>query len=457
MTERLVIIGGDAAGMSAAAGARRRRSVDQLEIVAFERGHHTSYSACGIPYFVGDVVHDAEALVARTPEAHRAAGIDVRMRHEVVEIDPASKSVIVRNLDARVDEPAELIEPYSQLVIATGATPYRPPLPGLDAAGVYGVQTLDDGIRLRSVVDIAAPKHVVVVGAGYIGIEMAEALLRRGSSVTVICAQQTPMTSLDPDMGELITAAMLGLGIDLHLGEHVVSLDVEHGHVVAARTADARYPADLVVLGTGAHPNAALAEAAGIVIGPTGGIATDDHQRTSVEGVYAAGDCVETRHLVTGEPIAIALGTHANKQGRVVGINTTGGDAVFPGVIGTAVTKVCEYEVARTGLNEREAASAGLDAFPTKIEGTSRASYYPEPAPLWVKVVTERGTGRLLGAQIVGREGAAKRIDVLAACIWNRMTVEEIISVDLGYAPPFSPVWDPVLVAARVAAATAQA
>jgi NADPH-dependent 2,4-dienoyl-CoA reductase/sulfur reductase-like enzyme len=184
---------------------------------------------------------------------------------------------------------------------------------------------------------------------------------------------------------------------------------------------------------------------------------TDDHQRTSADGVFAAGDCVETRQLVTGGPVAIALGTHANKQGRVVGINATGGDAVFPGVIGTAVTQVCAYEVARTGLNEREAEAAGLDAFPTVIEGTSRASYYPDPSPLRVKVVTERGTGRLLGAQIVGEEGAAKRIDVLATCIWNRMTVEEIISIDLGYAPPFSPVWDPVLVAARVAAATVEA
>ena len=456
MTERLVVIGGDAAGMSAAAGARRRRSTDQLDIVAFERGRHTSYSACGIPYFVGDVVHNADSLVARSPEEHRAKGIDVRMRHEVIDIDTASKSVIVRDLDARVDEPTELVEPYDQLVIATGATPYRPALPGLDAAGVYGVQTLDDGIRLRSLVDEQKPKHVVIVGSGYIGIEMAEALLRRDLVVTVICPQPAPMSSLDPDMGALIADAMRGLGIGLHLGEPVVSFDVEHGHVVAAHTADDRFPADFVVLGTGARPNVALAEAAGIEIGPTGGIVTDDHQRTSADGVFAAGDCVETRHLVTGAPVAIALGTHANKQGRVVGINATGGDAVFPGVVGTAVTQLCELEVARTGLDEHEAAQAGLDAFPTVIDGTSRAGYYPDPAPLRVKLVTERGTGRLLGGQIVGREGAAKRIDVLATCIWNRMTVEEIISLDLGYAPPLSPVWDPVLVAARVAAATVE-
>lgn len=457
MTERLVIIGGDAAGMSAAAGARRRRSVDELEIVAFERGRHTSFSACGIPYLVGDLVPDAESLVARSPEEHRRLGIDVRLRHEVTGIDTAERTVTVHDLDAEPGAPPETVEPYDQLVIATGATPVRPPLPGIDAAGVYGVQTLDDGIVLRRVVDEQSPKHVVVVGSGYIGIEMAEALLRRGLSVTAFCAKSAPMSTLDPDMGDLIADAMRGLGIDLRLGEHVASLEVEDGRVVAVVTPTATYPADLVVLGIGSRPNAALARAAGIVIGPTGGIATDDHQRTSANVVFAAGDCVETRHLVTGAPVAIALGTHANKQGRVVGINATGGDAVFPGVIGTAVTKVCEYEVARTGLNECEAERAELDAFPTVIEGTSRAAYYPESAPVRVKLVTEQGTGRLLGGQIVGREGAAKRIDVLAACIWNAMTVEEIISVDLGYAPPFSPVWDPVLVAARVAAANVKA
>jgi NADPH-dependent 2,4-dienoyl-CoA reductase/sulfur reductase-like enzyme len=451
VTDRLVIIGGDAAGMTAAAGARRRRSVEELEIVAFERGRYTSYSACGIPYFVGDLVEDEAQLVARTPEEHRANGVDVRMRTEVVAIDTESSTVTTRNLD---DEPAgATTEPYDQLVIATGATPFHPPLPGIDAAGVFGVQTLDDGIAVRRFVDEEQPKRAVVIGAGYIGVEMAEALLRRGLSVTVVCGQAAPMATFDPDMGDVMADALRGLGIDLHLGERVERLEVEDGRVRAAVTDDARYPADFVVLGTGVRPNVELARAAGITIGSTGGIVTDDHQRTSADGVFAAGDCVETRHLVTGGPAHVALGTHANKQGRVIGINATGGDAVFPGVLGTAVSQVCHYQVARTGLNEREAEAAGLDAFPITIDGTSRAAYYPEAASLRVKFVTEAGTGRLLGAQIVGREGAAKRIDVLAACIWNRMTVEDIISVDLGYAPPFSPVWDPVLVAARVAAA----
>jgi NADPH-dependent 2,4-dienoyl-CoA reductase/sulfur reductase-like enzyme len=454
VTERLLVVGGDAAGMSAAAGARRRRTVDELEIVAFEKGEHTSFAACGIPYLVGDLVHDADDLVARTPEEHRRLGIDVRMRHEVIAIDTDAHTVTVRDLDASSGASSEMVERYDQLVIATGATPIRPELPGIDATGIYGVQTLDDGIVLRGVVDEESPRRAVVVGAGYIGVEIGEALLRRGLDVTMLCADPTPLTTLDADMGEEIADALRGLGIDLHLGEHAHGFTVEGGRAIAAETDTGIYPADLIVLGIGARPNVTLARNAGITIGPTGGIVTDDHQRTSAPHVFAAGDCIETRHLVTGAPVAIALGTHANKQGRVVGINATGGEAVFPGVLGTAVTKVCDYEVARTGLTEHEAEEAGFDAYPTTIDATSRAQYYPEATPIRVKVVTEKQTGRLLGAQIVGREGAAKRVDVLAACLWNGMTVEEIISLDLGYAPPFSPVWDPVLVAARVAAAS---
>jgi NADPH-dependent 2,4-dienoyl-CoA reductase/sulfur reductase-like enzyme len=449
VTERLVVVGGDAAGMSAAAGARRRRSAEELEIVAFERGRFTSYAACGVPYYVGDLVHDADDLIARTPEEHRRKGIDVHLRHEVVAIDTAARQVTVRDLDAGRERDVS----YDQLVIATGGSPHQPPLPGLDAEGVYGVQTLEDGIEVRRIVDETTPKHAVVVGGGYIGVEMAEALLRRGLEVTLVCAHPAPMSTLDPDMGDLVAAAMRGLGVNLRLVERAQRLEVEDGRVTGVTTPLGTLHADIVVLGTGARPNSELARAAGIAIGETGGIVTDDHQRTSVAGVFAAGDCVETRHLVSGAPVAIALGTHANKQGRVVGINTTGGDAVFPGVLGTAVTKVCEYEVGRTGLNEEQAGDAGLDFVATTIDGSTRAHYFPESQPIRVKVVAERGTGRLLGAQIVGREGAAKRIDVLAACLWNRMGVEDVINLDLGYAPPFSPVWDPVLVAARAAAA----
>jgi NADPH-dependent 2,4-dienoyl-CoA reductase/sulfur reductase-like enzyme len=446
VTERLVVVGGDAGGMTAAATARRRRSTDDLEIVAFERGEYTSYSACGIPFLVGGIVDDADRLVARTPAEHRRRGIDARTGHDVVALDLDRRAVRVR----RLDDGAETWEPFGQLVLATGSTPRRPPLPGVDADGVYGVQTLGDGLALRDAL-ARRPRHAVVVGGGYVGLELAEALRRRELEVTLVESASHPMSTLDPEMGALVTEALQDVGITVHTGEAVERFDVDGGAVRAVHTRHRTLPADVVILGLGVAPNVDLARDAGVTIGAAGGVAVDDHTRTSAPGVFAAGDCAETFHRVSRRPVVAALGTHANKQGRVAGINATGGDAAFRGVLGTAAVKVCRYEVARTGLNEREAADAGFDADAVTIEATSRAGYLPGAAPMRVRVVVERGSGRLLGAQIVGEEGAAKRIDALATAIWNDMTVEEVASLDLSYAPPFGPVWDPSQVAARAA------
>ena len=450
MTERLVVIGGDAAGMTAAARARRRRDPEDLDIVAFERGAYTSYSACGIPYFVGDLLSDIDGLVARSPDEHRKNGIDVRTGHEVVAIDVNKRRVRVRDL---AGGGAERDEPFDQLVVAAGSVPTRPDVPGVDAEGIFGVQTLADGVSVRQAVDEREPRRAVVVGGGYVGLEMAEALVRRGLEVALVDRTEQPMAStLDLDMGDLVADALRSVGVTLHLGEAVDGFEADNGSVRAVHTANRSLPADIVVLGLGVRPNVALAREAGIAIGNKGGIVTDARMETSIGGVWSAGDCVESVDRITGLPIVVALGTHANKQGRVVGINATGGDVRFPGVVGTAVSKICVYEVARVGLTEREAADLDLDVVAAKIESTSRAGYYPGAAPIKVKVVAERPAGRLVGAQIVGAEGAAKRIDVLATAIWNRMTVDEVASLDLSYAPPFSPVWDPVLVAARKAA-----
>lgn len=451
MTERLVVIGGDAAGMTAAARARRRRDREDLEIVAFERGPYTSYSACGIPYLVGDLVSDVDDLVARTPDEHRRNGIDVRTGHEVVAIDLNRRRVRVRDLAG--DGAAERDEPFDQLVVATGAVPSRPHVPGADAEGILGVQTLADGVTARRAVDERAPRRAVVVGGGYVGLEMAEALVRRGLEVALVDRTEQPMAgTLDLDMGALVADALRSVGVTLYLGEAVDGFDVKDGSVHAVHTGNRSLPADIVVLGLGVRPDSALAKQAGVAVGGTGGIVTDARMETSVGGIWAAGDCVESTHRITGLPVALALGTHANKQGRVVGINATGGDVRFPGVIGTAVSKICVYEVARTGLTEYQAAEHDLDVVAATIESTTRAGYYPDAAPIKVKVVADRRDGRILGAQIVGSEGAAKRIDVVATAIWNRMPVDEVASLDLSYAPPFSPVWDPVLVAARKAA-----
>ncbi|MEU4411041.1 FAD-dependent oxidoreductase [Streptosporangium sp. NPDC023963] len=447
MAERLVVIGGDAAGMSAASQARRRRGPGDLRIVAFEKGAHASYSACGIPYLVGGEVSDVESLISRRPEVFRdELDIDLRLRSEVVEIDLDRRAVAVRD-----ERGGRGWEPFDQLVVATGAVPARPDLPGAGAEGVYGVQTLDDGIALlRALED--EPRRAVVVGGGYIGLEMAEAMVRRGLEVSLVDAAEQPMGTLDPDMGALVADALRDLGVKVHLGERIEGFEESGGRVTAARTENRTLPADLVVLGLGTRPNSALAEAAGIPVGETSGIVTDRRMRTPVEGVWAAGDCVENFHRVSRRPVAIALGTHANKQGRVAGINIGGGHASFPGVVGTAVSKICEYEVARTGLTTAAAEKAGFEPVGGIVESTTRAGYYPGARQMKIKTIADRGTGRLLGAQIVGQEGAAKRIDALAVAIWHEMTVEEMSGLDLSYAPPFAPVWDPVLIAARKAA-----
>ncbi|MGH8974518.1 MAG: FAD-dependent oxidoreductase [Acidimicrobiia bacterium] len=446
--ERLVVIGGDAAGMSAASEARRRRPVEDLEIVAFERGRYTSYSACGIPYFIGDVVADSESLVARSPDEHRRREIDVRIRHEVTAIDPEARCVTVRDLDSE----SESQQGYDQLMVATGAVPVRPDLPGADAAGIFGVQVLGDGLAIRRFLDAEdTPGRGVVVGGGYIGLEMAEALVQRGLEVALVDQAPQPMRTLDPDMGALVADGMRAIGVELHLGARVEGYEASGGRVRAVVTADGSVPADIVVLGIGVRPNTALATAGGIATGPSGGIVVDRRMRTPTAGVWAAGDCAEVHHRVSRRPAAIALGTHANKQGRVAGVNLGGGYATFPGVVGTAVTKVCGLEVARTGLSEAEAEAAGFAFESVTVGSTTRAGYFPGSARITTKLVAERRSGRLLGAQIVGAEGAAKRIDVLACALWNEMAVDEITNLDLGYAPPFSPVWDPVLIAARKA------
>jgi NADPH-dependent 2,4-dienoyl-CoA reductase/sulfur reductase-like enzyme len=453
MGRRLVVIGGDAGGMAAASQARR---VDPLlDIVAVEKGRWTSYSACGIPYLVGGEVARLDDLVARTPEQLQAQGIDVRIRHEAMAIDLDVGKVEVR--DHKLNRTFQL--GFDHIHLATGAHPFRPPLPGIDEPFIGGVQTLDDAqalMRLLTHPPAWAPsgvKRVVVVGAGYIGLEMAEACIRRGLLVTLITATPEVMPTLDADMGKRITLALRKLGVTVRCGEVVKGFDAGAVHTDAGVT-----PADLVLLGIGVAPNSALAAESGLELGVRGSIVVDRRQRTSHEAVWSAGDCCESTHLVSGEKVHVALGTIANKQGRVAGTNLGGGYATFAGVLGTAVTKVCELEVARTGLTEAEASAAGFVAVAATVDSTTIAGYLPDAAPMRVKVVAERGTGRMLGAQIVGSgPGSAKRIDVVATALTARMTAADVAELDLAYAPPFGPVWDPVAIAARRAAVVADA
>ncbi|GAA1801090.1 FAD-dependent oxidoreductase [Planosporangium flavigriseum] len=450
MARRLVVIGGNAAGMSAASQARRRRGRDDLEIVVFERGNFTSYSSCGIPYWVGGLVEGPDKLIARAPATFRDEyAIDVRLRHEVVAIDLESRHVVARNLE-NGGEPVHVR--FDDLMYAPGAEPVRPDWADGGLAGVFGMQTLDDGAALMDWLGAEpAPEHAVVVGAGYIGVEMAEALVRHGLRVTLVERGAEPMSSVDPDMGALVREAICGMNIEVRTGVTVTGLKESDGRISAVVTDSGELPADVVLLGLGVRPNSQLARDAGLPVGRTGGVVTDLRMRVA-DGIWAAGDCVETVHRLSGHPVHVPLGTHANKQGRVAGINLGGGYATFPGVVGTAVTKVCDLEVGRTGLLEREASAAGYEFVTAVVKSTNRAGYFPGAAQMTVKLIAERRTGRLLGAQIVGRSEAAKRIDVVAAALWHETTVEELTAFDLGYAPPYAPVWDPVLVAARKAA-----
>lgn len=448
--KRLVVIGGNAAGMSAAAQARRRLGPDVLDIVALEAGPAVSYSTCGIPYWIGGLVHDEDALIARPAAVHRSEyAIDVRLRHRVERIDLARHEVVARNLE----DDSEVWVPFDQLMYAAGALPVRPDWTA-GVPGVFGVQTLADGTAIRSWLDQdPKPRRAVVVGGGYIGVEMAEAMVRRGLAVTLIEQGPAPMSTMDPELGAIVATAMGELGIDIRCGERVEALETSNGRVTAVVTGTGVVPADVVVLGLGVRPNTALAGEAGLPLGETGGVLTDERMAVpDHEDVWSAGDCVESRHRITGIGVHIPLGTHANKQGRVAGISIGGGTARFAGVIGTAVTKVCDLEVGRTGLGEGEARDAGFDVVAATIESTNRAGYLADSANLTVKLVGERGTGRVLGGQVVGLSEAAKRIDVIATAVWNSMAADEMVLLDLGYAPPYSPVWDPVLVAARALA-----
>jgi NADPH-dependent 2,4-dienoyl-CoA reductase/sulfur reductase-like enzyme len=441
--ERLVVIGGDAAGLSAAAQARRLRPAGELDIVVLEQGPEISYSACGIPYWIGGLVEDRDRLLARTPAEFAAEDVEVRIGTRAEGIDLAAGEVVAAGGERFG---------YDSLVVATGGRPMRPPVPGLDAAGVHGVHRLGDGADIRAAI-AAGAERAVVLGGGYIGLEMAEVLQTRGLSVTVVLADPLPMAQLDGDMGERVCKAMCDMGIDVQTGQPVREIEVDaDGAVRAVRTDAGSYETDLVVLGLGMGPEVSLAEEAGLSLGVTGAIEVQRNQRSrSHPEVLAAGDCSQTFHRITGEPAHIALGTHANKQGRVAGSVIGGRPARFAGVLGTAMTKVGDLEVARTGLCTTQAEDGGFDYRTELIEATTTAGYYPGAAPIAIKLITERGSGLLLGAQVVGGPGSGKRIDVLATAIWAGMTAEELSGSDLSYAPPFSPTYDPVIVAARVA------
>ena len=444
-TGKLVVIGGDAAGMSAASKVRREHP--DREIVVFERGRHTSYAACGMPYFIAGQVESSDRLIARRPEVFREKqNIDVRTLHEVLAIDTEQRRVQVRDLE----QESTFWEDWDHLLIATGASPIVPDLPNIDAEGIFSLSTLQSGIEVFEYVESRSPGKAVVVGGGYIGIEMAEALLERGLEVALIDMAPEVMVSMDADIAESISQTMRDAGVSVFLREKLERFETNSNGTLRAVVTDRQtLEADLVILGIGVRPNSELAEGAGIELGANGAIKVNKRLETSVPRVWAAGDCAESFHRVKDRQVFIALGTVANKHGLVAGINISGGTMEFPGVLGTAITRFQDLEISRTGLSEKEAEEIGIPFRARTIDALTRSHYFPGSAKVKVKLLAEEATGRLLGGQIVGGKGAAKRIDTIAAAITARLTAEQLVYMDLSYAPPFSPVWDPVQTAAR--------
>lgn len=446
--EHLVVIGGVAAGLAAAMEARRRSP--DLEITVLERTGDVSYGACGLPYVVAGRIPSLERLVVHTPEYFRERhAVDLRLRCEALEILPA-KSVLRYAVGGEERETA-----YTSLVVATGAAAVCPDLPGRDLEGVFALRHLRDGRRLLRFMEGAGPRTAVVVGAGYIGLEMAEAFRERGLQTTLVESAGEVMGALGGRACGLVADELRGHGVEVVFGERAVAFEGAGGRVARVLTGAGRaFAADVVLVGVGVRPEVALARAAGLEVGESGAVVTDERQRTSAAGVYAAGDCCEVLHRVSGRRVWHPLGQPAVRQGWVAGANAAGGDvgaeARYAGVVGTNVVKVFGLEVARTGLSLAEARGAGFDAEESESETQSRAGYYEGGSKIFTRLVAD-ARGRLLGAQMVGREGVAHRVDVYAAALHAGLRVEDVERFDLAYAPPFAPTIDPILRAAHEA------
>ena len=436
---KVVIVGGVAGGATAA--ARIRRLDEKAEIVVFERTSYMSYANCGLPYYIGGVIEDPEELTLQTPESFFARfRVDVRVRHEVTAIHPDRKTVAVTNLET--GEAFE--ESYDKLLLSPGAKPVLPKLRGMNVPGLFTLRTVEDTLRIKKYIEEQQPKSAVLAGGGFIGLELAENLRELGLDVTIVQRPKQLMSPFDADMAALIHGEMRRHGVKLALGHTVEGFEGKDGGIDVLLEGGAPLHADMVVLAIGVEPDSALAKAAGLALGVKGSIAVNDRMETSQADIYAVGDAVQVRHYVTGGDALIALAGPANKQGRIAADNICGGDSRYTGSQGSSVIKVFDMTAAVTGVNEAQAAKAGLDADSVVLSPMSHAGYYPGGRVMTMKVVFEKETYRLLGAQIVGYEGVDKRIDVLATAIRAGLKATELKDLDLAYAPPYSSAKDPV-------------
>lgn len=450
MQLKVVVIGGVAAGLKAA--CKTVRLCAEADVTVVEKGEILSYAGCGLPYFISGVVRKREELfstpigVARDPGFFKAVKkVKVLNRTEALSIDRQGKKVLVKHIET--GEAQTL--PYDKLVVATGAQAFVPPIPGADLENVFTVKSVEDADRIRALVDGGSVRKAVIVGGGLIGVEMAESLADCALDVSLVEMLPRILPMLDPEMALLVEKHLDMHGIGVHTGVSVTAFEGDRS-VEAVVCGDLRLDADLVILAVGVRPAVDLAVEAGLEIGPFRGIRVDDRMCTSDPDIYAAGDCVEVKNILTGQPSFIPLGSTANKQGRVAAINLCGGDETFPGVLGSTVVKVCDLAVARSGLSESEARAAGFETITCCVPGEDRAHYYPGAAGVILKLVADRESGRLLGAQAVGTGDVSKRIDACVGALTGSLTVDQVSKLDLCYAPPYANALDVLITAANV-------
>jgi len=437
MAERLVVVGGGAGGPSAAAKAKRLKP--DLDVHILEAGPHVSYAACPTPYFIADMIATPEELIVRTPEAFEKSGIHVHLNTAVEGLD--------FNQGVALDSKGEKWF-FDQLVYATGASSTLPDIPGVNSGRIFTLKSLQDAIRIRSFIETRKPKSVIILGAGFIALEMCESFRFRRLDTTVLYRGNLPAKRMGDDLSKILLDEMNANGVRFVPGVEPEAI-VEEADGLQVETNDGVFPADMVLVALGVRPNVELARNSGILLGETGAVRTDASQRTNRRNVFSAGDCTEVLNLVSRQPNFVPLGDVANKQGRVAGANIGGEASEFPGVVGSWCFKFFELEVAFTGLNEAEARRAGFHPVSGFVTTRSRAGAYPGASPIHIRLVADRPTGRLLGAQMVGKEGAVGRTNVVAACLHRSTPLEELSFMDLCYAPPFSPAWDPLHIAAQ--------
>lgn len=446
MKNKVIIIGGVAAGMSCA--AKLSRENPEAEITVYEKGEKISYGACGLPYYIGDVIKDSSKLIIKTPEDFTDTNISVKVNHQVLKVFPDEKSIVVRNIDTR----EEFNDSYDKLVITTGADPIKPPFANTDAKNVFTLRTVEDGESIKNAALSDQIKNIVIIGAGYIGLELVESFHHLGKKIHLVNRSSNILKPVDDEIRNILIEELSSKGITLHLESEVKALNKgPDGTIESVVTENEEIQADLVIVAIGVAPSTEFLKDTGIETLENGAIVINEQMETNIPSIYAAGDCATIHHGILKKNVHIPLATYANRQGRLLGEILAGQNKHFPGGIGASMVKILDLTISATGINEKQAKDSGFNYDTVFVKGYSNAGYYPGSKPLFIKYIYDKETKVLLGAQLAGEKGAAHRINTLSIAIQKEMTLEELAYSDFAYTPPYSGSWDPLQIAANVA------